>query len=195
MERLKYMKETLMACVEKELCNIGGADTTELGEAIDMIKDLEEAIYYGTITKAMEEKEQEDKYHYYTPMMYYRPEPNYDPYRDMDRGNGKMYYSGDHNAPHHTQNGEHKIYNEKEYPMPLDMRDHREGRSPISRKGYMEGKEMHHGKEKQMKELEKYMQELTSDMVEMIQGASPEEKQLLQKKIATLSEKVGQVSV
>jgi hypothetical protein len=75
------------------------------------------------------------------------------------------------------------------------MRDNREGRSPVSRKGYMEGKEMHHPKEKQMKELEKYMQELTSDITEMIQGTSPEEKQLLQKKIATLAEKVGQVSV
>lgn len=32
-------------------------------------------------------------------------------------------------------------------------------------------------------------------MTEMIRGSSPEEKQLLQKKIATLAEKVGQVSV
>lgn len=195
MERLKHMKETLMACVEKELCDVSGADTKELGEAIDMIKDLEEAIYYGTITKAMGEKEYEDKYRhmeYYTPM-YYRPEPNYDPYRDMDRDKGKMYYSGNTPSTGHG-NGTHE-YSEREYPMPLDMRDHREGRSPASRKGYMEGKEMHHGKEKQMKELEKYMQELTSDMVEMIQGTSPEEKQLLQKKIATLAEKVGQVSV
>lgn len=46
-----------------------------------------------------------------------------------------------------------------------------------------------------MKELEKYMQELITDITEMIQGTSPEEKQLLQKKIATLSEKVGQISV
>jgi hypothetical protein len=28
-------------------------DTKELGEAIDMIKDLEEAIYYCTVTEAM----------------------------------------------------------------------------------------------------------------------------------------------
>ena len=79
--------------------------------------------------------------------------------------------------------------------LPFDTRDQREGRSPMSRKGYMEGKEMHLGKEKQMKELEKYMQELTSDITEMIQGSSPEEKQLMQKKIATLAEKVGQINV
>jgi hypothetical protein len=41
-----------------------------------------------------------------------------------------------------------------------------------------------------MQELEAYMQELAQDMSEMIQEASPEEKQLLQQKIATLASKV-----
>ena len=35
-----------------------------------------------------------------------------------------------------------------------------------------------------MKELENYMQELTQDIVEMIEGASPEEKQYLNKRMA-----------
>ena len=43
-----------------------------------------------------------------------------------------------------------------------------------------------------MKELEKYLQELSSDITEMIDGASPEEKQLLEKKINTLATKVSQ---
>jgi len=34
-------------------------DAQELGAAVDMIKDLSEAIYYCTITEAMEEKEDE----------------------------------------------------------------------------------------------------------------------------------------
>lgn len=229
MDRLKHMKESLMACVEKELCNMAEADTKELGEAIDMIKDLEETIYYCTITKAMEGedyKEKKESMMYY-PMMYY-PDPRlqyndgqiyYDPYRDMDRMNGKMYYNGNSSSGNNSSSnggssnsssnmgsnsssggnnargGGSRGYEEKEYMYPLDMRDSREGRSPISRKGYIEGKEMRHPKEKQMKELEKYMQELTSDITEMIQGTSPEEKQLMQKKIATLAEKVGQVSV
>jgi hypothetical protein len=46
-----------------------------------------------------------------------------------------------------------------------------------------------------MKELEKYMMELTTDIVEMIHGSSSEEKQLLQKKLAALAEKVGQTNV
>jgi hypothetical protein len=36
-------------------------------------------------------------------------------------------------------------------------RDYREGRSPMTRKTYMEHKQMHHGKEVQMQELEKYV--------------------------------------
>ena len=47
------MKETLMCAVEMQLCDLGDVDTQELGEAIDMIKDLEEAIYYCTVTEAM----------------------------------------------------------------------------------------------------------------------------------------------
>lgn len=41
-----------------------------------------------------------------------------------------------------------------------------------------------------MRELEDYAQELTSDLLEMIQDATPEEKQLLQRKIATLATKI-----
>lgn len=190
-DRLMRMKESLIGCIEQEIHNIDGADTKELGEAIDMIKDLEEAIYYCTITKAMNAKEEPEPRHYYSPMYY-------DPYRDMDRGTGKMYYNGDgHNGGNHTSSSSTgtRSYTEREYTMPLDMRDQREGRSSMSRKGYMEGKETRQPKEKQMKELEKYMQELTQDIVEMIQGSSSEEKQLLQKKISALAERINQVNV
>ena len=55
MEKLKAMKDKLVNCVEQQLDNISAADTKELGEAVDMIKDLEETIYYATVTKAMNE--------------------------------------------------------------------------------------------------------------------------------------------
>ena len=48
-----------MGCIEGQMANLDEVDTKELGEAIDMIKDLEEAMYYCTITKAMEQKEYE----------------------------------------------------------------------------------------------------------------------------------------
>ncbi|MBE5925600.1 MAG: hypothetical protein E7270_01215 [Lachnospiraceae bacterium] len=53
------MKETLMMAVQGQLSNLSQTDTKELGCAIDMIKDLSEAIYYCTITKSMEEAEEE----------------------------------------------------------------------------------------------------------------------------------------
>ena len=55
MERLKQMKETLMSSVQSQLGNLDNVDAKELGEAVDMIKDLSEAIYYCTITEEMEE--------------------------------------------------------------------------------------------------------------------------------------------
>ena len=50
---LKTMKEQLVACVQGQLGDVSKVDTHELGEAIDMIKDLSEAIYYCTITDSM----------------------------------------------------------------------------------------------------------------------------------------------
>ena len=82
-------------------------------------------------------------------------------------------------------------YYEREYP--IELRDSREGRSPLSRKQYMESKELHQDKAKQLRDLEKYMQELTSDIAEMIEDSTPEEKQLLQKKISSLATKIDQL--
>ena len=203
MERLKNMKETLMGCVQAQMSHLDTVDTKELGEVIDMIKDLSEAVYYCTITEAMEGKEEksQEHHHYYTD------------YRMMDRGQGRMYYeengmennmmyyngnsssSNGYNASSNGNNargGGSRGYYERE--MPFEMRDEREGRSHMSRKNYMEAKEMLHDKNVKLKELEKYMQELSNDMVEMISDTSPEEKQLLEKRLAALSSKIGQLN-
>ena len=185
MERLKQMKDSLISIVQSQMGgHLDQVNTEELGEAIDMIKDLEEAIYYCTITKAMTEKEDKEKEHYYyTEKVYPDYLPKYYPYyRDMDRDTGRMYYGG---------NGGTRRYDEvmTSYPSTM-MRDAREGRSGRSRKSYMESKEMHQDKEVQMKELEKYMQELTHDITEMVSDASPEEKVMLQQKISMLASKI-----
>jgi hypothetical protein len=44
-----------------------------------------------------------------------------------------------------------------------------------------------------MKELEKYLQELSTDITEMIADASPEERSFLEKKISALATKVSQM--
>lgn len=188
------MKQTLMSQVQAQLCNLQSVNAKELGEVVDMIKDIEETMYYCSIVEAMENKDKEKQIHnhyaYYTEHPYYID-------RDMDRKYGRMYYPDydigirRYDSSISNRNGDgssNRQYSEKE--MPIDFRDSREGRSPTSRKMYMESKELHHDKAKKMKELEKYMQELTLDIAEMIEDSSPEEKQLLHKKISALATKI-----
>lgn len=240
MEKLKQMKEALVGCVQGQIYgNMDKVDAQELGAAVDMIKDLSEAIYYCTITEAMEEgeegKEGKGKHGmmYSTrPMpMYHLPYPieMYDP-RYREKYSDSMYAQGNGNSGNSTSGGNNargggtRGYREgmmpmedSWYPMYNDgsmynsnyamyargdnqggnrnyhdmgmMRDPKEGRSGERRKMYMEGKGSK-DKTHQMKELENYMQELTQDLTEMIQDASPEEKQMLQQKISTLATKI-----
>lgn len=153
-ERLKSMKETIMDAIEIQLCDLSEVDTKELGEAIDMIKDLEEAIYYCTVTEAMNSSSYETK-------------------------------KSDH---HQQENGD-----SRENDDPGKWRDEREGRSYNSRRMYMEARDMKRDKATQLRELERYMQELSQDITEMIADASPEEKQYLEKKITALASKIGQM--
>ena len=179
MEKFKMMKESLMSQIYAQMGNLQNVDTKELGEAIDMIKDLEEAMYYCSIVKAMEESQEEKKYasQYYTPMMAYNNEGN---------DNNRMYYE-DGRYPLHLQPHEASMY------LPEKMqqeRDSREGRSPINRRKYMESKSMHKDDMTQRKELEEYMNELSHDIIEMISDATPDQKLLLSQKLNALASKV-----
>jgi hypothetical protein len=182
MEQLMQMKEMLIGCVQGQMTHLDSVDTKELGEAIDMIKDLSEAIYYCTVTEAMEKKDKES-YHetMYYPVMYGDD-------RKEDWMRGRMYYDGNGGSSSSSNGTGTRHYSERE--IGPTMRDQREGRSPMSRKNYMESKEMHKDKTVQMQELDKYAQELASDLVEMVEGASPEEKQYLSNKIAALAAKI-----
>ena len=185
MERLKHIKESLIAQIQAQMGHLERVDTEELGDAIDMIKDLEEAIYYCTITEAMNKKDEEES-HYFNPYeqsrMYYNGgNNNSNSNSNSGRGNSN---SGN------QSNGGRRSYFGENYEYPVELRDFREGRSPKTRRMYMESKEMRHDKSVQIQELEQYMKELSSDIVEMIQGASPEEKQLLKSKLTTLVSKI-----
>ena len=191
-ETLKMMKEQLTSCVNGQLGDISKADSHELGEAVDMIKDLAEAIYYDTITESMEKSKEENKsetnINYYTTPMNYNRMMYADPYREMERNNGYMYYGGDgQNSGGGNRDGVN-YYTE----MPGGMwRDPREGRSPMRRRMYMEGKEMHNDPNSQLRELEAYLQELSTDITEMIKDASPEERATLHQKMTTLASKIA----
>lgn len=202
-ERLKHIKENLMSAIEGQVCNLQEADCEELGEAIDMLKDIEEALYFCTITEAMEKTEKQptngggeknghQQYMYYSEPYYYNGYSNpgtggYMMY--AQGGNGSSGSRGGNGSSSTGNSGSSSSY----YQEPMMERDYREGRSPMSRKMYLEAKEHKGDKAPQLKELERYMQELTSDMVDMIQEATSEEKQYLEKKISALAAKIGQM--
>lgn len=187
-DRLKHVKDTLMCCVEGQMHKLDTVNTQELGAAIDMIKDLEEAIYYCTITEAMKEKE-----HHYKEEE--DEEEEHKMYLDNGRKNNKTRNGRSQTSSNRGRMGEHTRRDGMTSPSENDNemyeRDEREGRSGEVRRLYMEGKESNHSSEMAMKELEHYMQELTGDIMEMIEDTSPEERQFLSKKIATLATKVG----
>jgi phosphoribosyl 1,2-cyclic phosphodiesterase len=60
MDRLKCIKNTLIDATMAQMSDLQSINTEELGEVIDMIKDIEETIYYCHISKAMEESEKEE---------------------------------------------------------------------------------------------------------------------------------------
>lgn len=191
-ENIHSIIEKLTECAKCELDKgIDGIDAKEMGEVTDMIKGLCEAEYYATITKAMEESEYGEDYDYKgrkhyrgqmrdskgrymrrgyeEPMMDYMPEM----YRDMDLMDGKMYY---------TSQSMH------DGSMSRDMR---EGRSGMSRKTYMETKEMHRGnteedKQAKKRELDKWMLDFSADVKELVGDMTAEEKTLLKTRLNNL---------
>lgn len=124
----------------------------------------------------------EPPYYHQMPEDYHRWEDMSDAerMRDLDRmSHGKMYYS-------EPMSGDQ---------MSTGTHDAREGRAGMSRRSYMETKEMHNGnspedKDAKMKELEKYMKSLSEDVTELFSGMSPEEKQLTKTKLTTLVTKM-----
>lgn len=52
-KKLVPIAEHLICQVEKQMECLDCVDTKELGEVIDMIKDLSEAIYYDLVAEAM----------------------------------------------------------------------------------------------------------------------------------------------
>ena len=205
-KRIHDMIETLTEVAKCELDKgIENVNTKEMGEVADMIKDLAEAEYYRKISVAMDESEYGVDYDWEGRKFYrgqmrdsmgrymsnskmrrkgYKeilmPTEDYadmdELMRDMDRTKGKMYYA-----------------DMDQYKA--ELKDYKEGRSGASRKGYMESKEMHKAntpedKKAKMTELEKYMQELSTDVTEMISDATQEEKNLLKSKMTMLMQKI-----
>ena len=183
MEQLKSIRQCLVTQVQSQMGDLKKTDTKELSEAIDMIKDLEEAMYYCAITKAMEENK--EKKEEVPSMMYY--------------GGRRMYYDDGRQGQSMSNGGNSSSSSGSNYYTPYmeyapymmqdeDWRNSRlNGRSQYSRRMYMEGAHS----DSSMKELEHYIKDLGDDLTDMIKGSSQEEKQVLSTKLQQLATKIN----
>lgn len=212
MEQLKTIKQCLVSAVQTQLGDLKKTDAKELGEVIDMIKDLEEAMYYCSITETMEksaeEKEQGNmNVNYYMEPMYYRGQSRDSMGRYVSGGGRRsydepMYYDGGSSSNggqsgNMGQSGGTRSYVPYMEYAPYMMRDNRwrdehfGDKSGMSRRMYMEGKQYHGDDQQSMKELEHYIQDLGEDLTDMIKESSTEEKQVLSTKLQQLATKIN----
>lgn len=195
----------------KELCEAEyyakitkAMDEAEYGEDYDEDGPMNDKRYYrgqprdsrGRYMSRRGRRGYEERYYRMTPEMYREHGPEY--WRDIDRHEGRMYYGGDGGSSGGMNGGTGGMSggsgSTRNYGGEHG-RDYREGRSGQARRGYMETKEARPGnspddKQAKTKELEKYMNELSSDITEMISGASNEEKTMLKTKLQTLVQKI-----
>lgn len=224
--------------------NMENIDAEELGQVVDVLKDIYEscyylnaAKYYESITDAMEEANDEEKEMYmnkYLPetrewyggrrpiyargrgrmrdsrgRYMYMPidmEYGYDPMRELEWKDGRMYYfdenehwprtqrdwySGNNGNGMSTNSGMNVTSGNGNYYGGESMRDPREGRSGMRRKMYMEKKENGGSKEEKHKELEHYMSELGEDIGTMLNGMESSDKTMIKQKLAEIASRIS----
>lgn len=189
MDGLNKMCETLdgyaVAEISKERSKV---NTEELGEVIDMIKDLSEvkknkaeACYYETLTEAMEgstygvDYDERGRLRYQNgSQMGNRTRRGYEPYmsemdnqRRSEMNSGRIGYD---NYGQQKQRGTRYGYSHDEF---------------------MEAKKSYsvndpNGKTKRMEALNDYLEDFTDSARDLVMGMSPEEKQMWKNKINNL---------
>lgn len=208
-EKIHKMIECL---TEKALCELEkgteNVDTCEMGQVVDMIKDLNEAEYKAVIVKAMkkadEEKEEYDKMLLREMKEEYGEDSGrryYDHYRYASgrfapKGHGS-YRRGYEEPPYYHMTPE--MYRDMDRDTHSRMYYTETGMNESgydrAKRTYTETKEMHRGntpedKKAKMQELERYAKSLTEDVVEMVSDMSDEEKNLLRTKMQILMQKI-----
>ena len=195
MEELRSIEKCLVSQVQAQCGDLKKVNAKELGEVVDMIKDLEEAMYYCSIIEAMDETKEEKRgmnVNYY-----------------MEGGDmGRMYYGGQSrnsdgsfasssNSSSGNGNSGSRYYVPYMEYAPYMMRDsrwrdeHFGDKSGMSRRMYIEGKQYHGDDQQSMKELEHYIKDLGEDLTDMIKESSTEEKQVLSTKLQQLATKIN----
>lgn len=214
-ERIHKMQECLTEKAVNEFeKGIENVDTSEMGEVVDMIKDLAEAEYHSIISKAMkkadEEEEEYDKELLRSLKAEYGEESGrryYDQYRYANgrfAPKGRGIRRGYEEPPYYHMPVN---YNDMEYMRDMDKsRGKMYYSEPIAphvsesnydraKRHYTETKEMHKGastedKEHKMKALDMYIRELSGDISELLNDMTPDERNLLRTKMSNLASKL-----
>lgn len=187
---------------------VENVDTSEMGQVVDMIKDLAEAEYHSIISKAMkkadEEEEEYDKELLRSLKAEYGEESGrryYDQYRYANgrfAPKGKGTYRRGYEEPpymHMYPEAEHMRDMDRDYGKMYYTEPMSESNYDRAKRNYTETKEMHKNntpedKEHKMKSLDSYTKELASDITGMVADMSAEEKNLLRTKLSTLVSKI-----
>lgn len=194
-ERLKSLKERAMALAEQGINqDVSCIDAKELGEVIDIIKDLSEAVYYCKITEAMDKTDEEEKYmQKYLPEMAYAR--SYSPYYKKPMDYPEMFYSGTGSMGSSSGNGSSSGYargrGRRNYYEPNEVHTYTDGESWQYRRNYMDDKMNHKDDTATMEDLDDYMKSLADDIMEMISDSTTQEKTMLKQKLTTLASKIS----
>lgn len=206
-KRMHEMIEKLSEAAECEFSKgIENVDTCEMDKVVNMMENLSEAMYYRTLTKAMQESDTEEimemfdkygddgkryydmwryksgrfapkgrgtrrgydepPYYHMNPDMYREHTPEY--YRDMDRESGRLYFS-----------------------EPITM----ESRYDKAKRMYTETKAKHNSgsvedKQLTLKEGEKMLNVIIDELMEMVNDATPEMKNMIKTKGMSAMQKI-----
>ena len=157
------------------------AENEDNMRAIEMYEDYPERRYYdnyryktsgrfapkGKGSYMPQRGYEEPPYYHMNPDMYREHTPEY--YRDMDRENGRLYFS-----------------------EPITM----ESRYDKAKRGYEESKMTDKdntpvSKQAKMKDLEMYLKELSEDVTQLLADATPEERSMVKNKMQVLTQKLN----
>lgn len=188
MENLKNIKCSLVGLVQTQLGDLKHTDAKELGEVIDMIKDLEEAMYYCAIIEAMEESKKEKENSEFNNINYYM-EPTY--HQGSGSNGASMGGSGMGGTRNYTPYMEYAPYMMRDEKWRDQRLYNTADKTYNSRRMYMESKQNQATDQQAMKELEHYIKDLGDDLTDMIRDSSTEEKQVLSQKLQQLATKVN----
>lgn len=173
-EKVCAIKDKTLCLVEEQINeNLDNVDAKELGEVVDIAKDMAEimklvteAEYYYEVTNAMKKSSQEENEYYINK---YIPQSNMS--SDLNNFRTRMYYT----------NPVSEMYN----------RDDDEGKSGLTRKIYMDMKRNGADRANLVEEMRQWALDLTSDVMEMLNNASTDEKSVIKQHLTSLASKIN----